>query len=88
MEIQITAIKFEMVNGKKTGKSFTFKMDPSRGKEIKKWLSMHKNKVGHYAILDVYDDMLPEQLPHFVQTNYEVGLSKENADRVIEILNC
>ena len=25
MEIQITAIKFETVNGKKTGKSFSFK---------------------------------------------------------------
>ena len=30
MEIQITAIKFEMVNGKKTGKSFAFKMDPKK----------------------------------------------------------
>lgn len=58
-----------------------------RGKEIKKWLSMHKNKVSHYAILDDYDDMLPEQMPHFVQTNYEVGISKQDADRVIEILN-
>ena len=28
MEIQITAIKFETVNGKKTGKSFSFKADP------------------------------------------------------------
>ena len=32
-------------------------------------------------------DMLPEQMPHFVQTNYEVGISKQDADRVIEILN-
>lgn len=30
MEIQITAIKFETVNGKKTGKSFTFKLDPKK----------------------------------------------------------
>ena len=30
MEIQITAIKFETVNGKKTGKSFSFKMDPKK----------------------------------------------------------
>ena len=28
MKIQITAIKFETVNGKKTGKSFSFKLDP------------------------------------------------------------
>ena len=30
MEIQITAIKFETVNGKKTGKSFSFKADPKK----------------------------------------------------------
>ena len=30
MEIQITAIKFETVDGKKTGKSFSFKVDPKR----------------------------------------------------------
>ena len=30
MEIQITAIKFETIDGKKTGKSFSFKVDPKR----------------------------------------------------------
>ena len=30
MEIQITAVKFEIVNGKKTGKSFAFKLDPKK----------------------------------------------------------
>ena len=30
MEIQITAIKFETINGKKTGKSFSFKADPKK----------------------------------------------------------
>ena len=30
MEIQITAIKFETVNGKKTGKSLAFKLDPKK----------------------------------------------------------
>ena len=30
MEIQITAIKFETINGKKTGKSFAFKLDPKK----------------------------------------------------------
>ena len=30
MEIQITASKFETVNGKKTGKSFSFKADPKK----------------------------------------------------------
>ena len=30
MEIKITAIKFETVNGRKTGKSFSFGMDPKK----------------------------------------------------------
>ena len=30
MEIQITAIKLETVNGKKTGKSLAFKLDPKK----------------------------------------------------------
>lgn len=30
MEIQITAIKFETIDGKKTGKSFSFKVDPKK----------------------------------------------------------
>ena len=30
MEIQITAIRFETVNGKRTGKSFSFKVDPKK----------------------------------------------------------
>lgn len=30
MEIEITAIRFETVNGKKTGKSFSFKADPKK----------------------------------------------------------
>ena len=34
MEIQITAIKFETVNGKKTGKSFSFKADPADPKKL------------------------------------------------------
>ena len=34
MKLQITAIKFETVNGKKTGKSFSFSLDP---KEMAKY---------------------------------------------------
>ena len=30
MEIQITAIKFETVEGKKTGRSFSFMVDPKK----------------------------------------------------------
>ena len=30
MKIEITAIKYETVNGKKTGKSFRFRLDPRK----------------------------------------------------------
>ena len=48
MEIQITAIKFEMVNGKKTGKSFSFKMDPKKMAEYKTEATLRK-KIDEYV---------------------------------------
>ena len=58
-------------------------MTACRGEEIRQWLLAHQHSVSHYAILDDLDDMQPDQMPHFVQTNYEVGISKEDADRVM-----
>ena len=56
-----------------------------RGYEIKEWLSKHK--VDRYAILDDMDCMLPEQTLHFVQTNPMFGITQEDAEQVIKILN-
>ena len=41
-----------------------------RGEEIKDWLNEHP-EVENYVIIDDDDDMLDEQLYHFVQTCYE-----------------
>ena len=57
----------------------------SRGEEIARWLS--RNPVGLYAIVDDDDDMLPEQMPRFVRTSFERGLTREHADRLIAILS-
>lgn len=57
-----------------------------RGEEIKEWLSEHGKWVSNYAIIDDMDNMLPEQLSHFVQTNPEVGITEDDADRIITIL--
>ena len=57
-----------------------------RGEEIKEWLTKHGKQVSHYAIIDDMDNMLPEQQPHFVHTNPEVGITKEDAEKAIEIL--
>ncbi len=58
-----------------------------RGEEIKEWLKMHEKHVRNYAIIDDMDNMLPEQQSHFVQTNPEVGITEEDAQKTIEILN-
>lgn len=57
-----------------------------RGSEIAEWLSRHP-EVTRYAIVDDDSDMLPEQMPFFVQTSFEAGLTDTNAEKLIEILN-
>ncbi|ACK82502.1 HAD domain-containing protein [Methylorubrum extorquens] len=56
-----------------------------RGEEIADWLS--RNGSPAYAIVDDDSDMLPEQMPRFVQTSFEHGLTREHADRLIALLS-
>ena len=58
-----------------------------RGEEIKEWLIKHGKHVSHYVIIDDMDNMLPEQQSHFVQTNPEVGITEDDANKAIVILN-
>ena len=48
MEIQITAINFETVNGKKMGKSFVFKLDPKKMAQYKTEATLRK-KIDEYV---------------------------------------
>ena len=48
MEIKITAIKFEFVNGKKTGKSFSFRLDPKKMAVYKTEATLRK-KIDEYV---------------------------------------
>lgn len=57
-----------------------------KGNEIKEWLTRYGKQVSHYAIIDDTDDMLSEQQTHFVQTNPCIGITKADAEKVIEIL--
>ena len=57
-----------------------------RGKEIAVWLRDHP-EVERFVILDDDSDMLEDQLPFFVQTDFEEGLTFELAEKAIEILN-
>lgn len=47
-EIKITAIKFETVNGRKTGKSFSFGMDPKKMAKYKTEATVRK-KIEEYV---------------------------------------
>ena len=60
---------------------------PFKGTEIKDWLSKHRRGVAQYAILDDVNDMLPEQQSHIVQINPVVGITEQDAEKVIAILN-
>lgn len=57
-----------------------------KGSEIKEWLDTKGSEVTHYAILDDVPDILPEQDSHFVQIDPRIGITKEDANQVIEIL--
>ena len=54
-----------------------------RSSEILSWLS--KNKCDNFAILD--DDLDAEVEGHFFKTNYNIGLTEEITQKVIEFLN-
>lgn len=58
-----------------------------KGVEIKEWLSKNGEQVKNYAIIDDENNFLPEQQSHLVQINPEYGISKEDAEKAIRILN-
>lgn len=56
-----------------------------RGEEIAVFLKEHP-EIERFVILDDDSDMLPEQLPFFVQTSMDGGLQDFHAQKAIEIL--
>lgn len=71
-----------------------------RGHEIKTWLDRNMiikcdicrdpcpgHTVDRYAILDDNSDMLPEQQDNFFKTSWDIGLTPEIMQRVIDHLN-
>lgn len=56
-----------------------------RGHEIKAWLHLNGNP--RYAIVDDDGDMLDEQMPFFVQTRFENGLTDETIATLFAILS-
>lgn len=58
-----------------------------RGVEIDIWLKVNGQDVENYVILDDDDDMLYCQRESFVKTDPYEGLSEENVEQAIKILN-
>ena len=58
-----------------------------RGDEIQWWLDRHPEVTNYVIIDDDTFDMLPNQMPHVVESSWEDGISKEMVDHAIEILN-
>lgn len=61
-------------------------LNSGRGGEIEAWLNVHP-EVENYVIIDDDGDMLDSQLYHFVQTNYEDGITEIEMNRAIKVLN-
>ena len=59
--------------------------DLTRGHEIAEWLSRH-GEVARYAIVDDVGELLAEQEPFFVKISADVGLMREDASRISQIL--
>jgi hypothetical protein len=54
-----------------------------RGHEIASYLSIHPGR--KYVIVDDDSDMLPEQLPFFVQTAFATGLDDEATAKILSL---
>lgn len=57
----------------------------ARGHEIKHWLD--RNECERYAIVDDDTDMLPEQIPFFVQTSGTEGMSLRHYKQLEKLLS-
>lgn len=60
-------------------------LNTERGEEIAEWL--RNNEVESYVIIDDDSDMLPEQMASFVKTDFRYGLTWNDAEKCIQILN-
>ena len=62
----------------------------SRGNEIKAYFDealQVNNDTQRYVILDDLNEVLPDQESHFIRINPIVGITEEDAERAVEILN-
>lgn len=59
----------------------------NKGVEIASWLSKYAKQDIRYVIIDDEYVILDSQVPHFILTNPYEGITEEQANRAISILN-
>ena len=59
----------------------------NKGVEIASWLSKYAKQDIRYVIIDYEYVILDSQLPHFILTNPYEGITEEQANRAISMLN-
>ena len=59
----------------------------NKGVEIASWLSKYAKQDIRYVIIDDEYVILDSQLPHFILTNSYEGITEEQANRAISMLN-
>ena len=59
----------------------------NKGVEIASWLSKYAKQDLRYVIIDAEFVILDSQLPHFILTNPYEGITEEQANRAISLLN-
>jgi len=59
----------------------------NKGVEIASWLSKYAKQDIRYVIIDDEYVILDSQLPHFILTNPNEGITEEQANRAISMLN-
>ncbi len=65
--------------------NLSFKDRAERGREIAHYCKEHN--ITNFVIIDDDDDTLPEQEPRFIKTIARYGLTFEQAQQAIQILN-
>ncbi len=63
----------------------TPKLHQGRGLEVNAWLQKHP--VDRYVIIDDVDQFLADQKPYYIQTSIMTGITEEDAEQAIKILN-
>ena len=66
---------------------FSNKMHHCKGLEIVSWLSNYETQDIRYVIIDDEYVILDSQLPHFILINPYEGITEEQANKAISILN-